>query len=154
MSRLLVSAAAIGIAAGALALPADAAPKTIEKSFAVTIPVPLLGSVGNINGACTGNPAGADVPNNMHVETFTAPAAGQLKVEVTGFVGDWDMALESGGKRLAEGDGSVTPTSMSTGSIVEKLTFKIKKAGEYDIVVCNFVGGPTGTGKYVFTYGK
>ena len=154
MSRRPVGLLGVALACGAMVLPADAAPKTIEKSFDVTIPVPLLGSVGDIEGACTGNPAGADVPNNVHVETFSAPAAGQLKVEVTGFVGDWDMALESGGKRLAEGSGTTTPTIMSTGSTVEKLTYKVKKPGEYDIVICNFVGGPTGTGKYVFTYGK
>ena len=153
--RLLVSAAVVGMAAGALALPADAAPKTITKSFDVSIPVPMLGSAGSTSGAC----AQGDVPDaastgSVHVEELSAPAAGTLKVEVTGFYGDWDMALEADGKRVAEGSGTVTPTAMSTGSIVEKLTYKAKKAGTLEIVVCNFVGGPTGKGKYTFTYGK
>jgi hypothetical protein len=42
---------------------------------------------------------------------------------------------------------------MNDGTLVEKLTFKVKKAAALEIVVCNFAGGPTGKGKYVFTYG-
>ncbi|HVF20553.1 MAG TPA: hypothetical protein VNA14_09950, partial [Mycobacteriales bacterium] len=97
--------------------------------------------------------AAVEAPQSVHVESFKAPAAGTLKVEVTGFLGDWDLALNDGkAKRLAEGDNaSVTPTSMSTGSIVEKLSYKVKKAGDLVIVVCNFAGGPTGSGKYTFT---
>ncbi|HVE63199.1 MAG TPA: hypothetical protein VNB94_05305 [Mycobacteriales bacterium] len=135
-----------------LAVPAGAAPKTIEKSFAVAIPVPLLGSTGSISVAC--NDGGHVVPGTTHREAFAAPGAGTLVVEVTGFVGDWDLALDVAGKRLAEGSGTVTPTSMSDGSLVEKLKFKVKKAGKVEIVVCNFAGGPSGKGKYVFTVGK
>ena len=155
MSRQVVPLVALAVMTAALAAPADAAPKTIEKSFDVTIPVPLAGATSDPTApvACSG--AVAPFPMSSHVESFKAPAAGTLKVEVTGFVGDWDVALDSGGKRLAEGDNaSVTPTSMSTGSIVEKLTYKVKKPGKLDIQVCNFLGGPTGSGKYTFTFTK
>ena len=152
--RMLVPLAALGLLGAGMALPADAAPKTIEKSFTATIPVPLAGATSDPTApvACAG--AVAPFPMSSHVESFSAPAAGTLKVQVTGFIGDWDIALDSGGKRMAEGDNaSVTPTNMSTGTVVEKLSFKVKKAAKLDIIVCNFLGGPNGTGKYVFTYG-
>ena len=155
MSRLrLVPVVALGAGIAVLVAPAIAAPKTISKSFSVNIPVPG-GAISDPTASSMCTPA-AEAPQSRHLETFKAPGAGTLKVEVTGFVGDWDLALDDGkGKRVAEGDNaSVTPTSMSTGDIVEKLTYKVKKAGDLSIVVCNFAGGPTGTGKYKFTYGK
>lgn len=151
MSRRLVPAIAVSFAIAALVVPAAAGPKPIEKSFAVNIPVPFSGATSDPMApvACFGEP----LPMSQHLETVKLPGAGTLKVEVTGFLGDWDIALQdSKGKRLAEGDNaSVTPTNMSTGSIVEKLVYKAKKAGDVQIIVCNFAGGATGTGKYVFT---
>jgi hypothetical protein len=154
MAARLVMPVALVVGA-ALALPAGAAPKPIEKSFDVSIPVPLAGATSSPTAPVSCSGAVPLLPMSVQVESFTAPAAGTLKVEVTGFMGDWDLALDSGGKRLAEGDNaSVTPTSMSTGSIVEKLTYKVKKPGKLDIQVCNFLGGPTGKGKYTFTFAK
>ena len=152
--RRLVPVVALGAGVALLVAPALAAPKPITKSFAVSIPVPG-GAISNPT-ATTACAAAVEAPSSVHREAFKAPGAGVLKVEVTGFVGDWDVALDDGkAKRLAEGDNaSVTPTSMSTGSIVEKLTYKVKKAGDLVIVVCNFAGGPTGTGKYTFTPAK
>ena len=151
MSRRLVPAIAAGIGIAALIAPAAAAPKAIEKSFAVNIPVPLSGATGDPLApvACSGE----SLPGSEHLETVKLPGAGTLKVEVTGFLGDWDIALQdTKGKRLAEGDNaSVTLTNMSTGSIVEKLVYKAKKAGDVQIIVCNFLGSATGTGKYTFT---
>ena len=156
MSHLrLVPAIAIGAGIAVLVAPAlAAAPKPITKSFAVNIPVPG-GAISDPTSTSACAPA-TEAPSSMHREAFTAPAAGTLKVEVTGFVGDWDLALSDGkAKRLAEGDNaSVTPTNMSTGAVVEKLTYKVKKAGDLVIIVCNFAGGPTGTGKYTFTFAK
>ncbi|HVE63206.1 MAG TPA: hypothetical protein VNB94_05340 [Mycobacteriales bacterium] len=154
MSRRLVPALAAGIGIAALVAPAAAAPKAVEKSFTVNIPVPFSGATSDPLApvAC----AGAPLPMSTHLETVKIAGPGTLKVEVTGFLGDWDIALQDGkGKRLAEGDNaSVTPTNMSTGSVVEKLVYKAKKAGDVQIIVCNFLGGPTGKGKYVFTPGK
>jgi len=155
MSHLrLLPVVALGAGIAVLAAPAGAAPKTITKSFDIAIAVPG-GAVSDPMGtsACA---AVAEAPQSVHRESFKAPAAGTFKVEVTGFVGDWDLALNDGkGKRVAEGDNaSVTPTAMSTGSTVEKLTYKVKKAMDLQLVVCNFLGGPRGTGKYTFTYAK
>jgi hypothetical protein len=155
MSHLrLLPVVALGAGIAVLAAPAMAAPKPITKAFSVSIPVPG-GAISDPTGT-TACAAVTEAPSSVHREAFKAPAAGTLKVEVTGFVGDWDLALNDGkGKRLAEGDNAtVTPTSMSTGSLVEKLTYKVKKAGDLVIVVCNFAGGPTGNGKYTFTPAK
>ncbi|HVF20052.1 MAG TPA: hypothetical protein VNA14_07410 [Mycobacteriales bacterium] len=152
--RRLVPVVAVGAGIAVLVAPALASSKPITKSFAVDIPV-AGGAASNptSTSACA---AVTEAPSSVHRETFKAPAAGTLKVEVTGFIGDWDIALNDGkAKRLAEGDNaSVTPTNMSTGSVVEKLTYKVKKAGDLVIVVCNFAGSPTGTGKYTFTPAK
>ncbi len=155
MSHLrLLPAVALGAGIAVLVAPASAAPKPIAKSFDVAMAVPG-GAISNPTGTQACSPA-AETPQSMHVESFKAPAAGTLKVEVTGFLGDWDLALNDGkGKRVAEGDNaSVTPTNMSTGSVVEKLTYKVKKAGDLRIIVCNFAGGPTGKGRYVFTFAE
>lgn len=153
MHRRVLAHVGLAVASCAVALPAAAAPKTITKSFDVNIPVPMAGSTGSISAACSQGSLPELPAGSVHIEEFAAPAPGTLKVEVTGFMGDWDMALDVAGKRAAEGAGTTTPDNMSTGSSVEKLTYKVKKAGSVEIVVCNFVGGPTGTGKYTFTYG-
>lgn len=150
----LTPAVAVGAGIAVLVAPAIAAPKSTTKSFDVAIPVPG-GAISNPTAGSACSPE-VETPQSTHVESFKAPAAGTLKVEVTGFVGDWDIALNDGkGKRLAEGDNaSVTPTNMSTGSVVEKLTYKVKKAGDLRIIVCNFAGGASGKGKYTFTFAK
>ena len=150
MSHLrLVPAVALGAGLAVLVSPATAAPKKpITKSFAVTIPVPV--GDPQATQAC----AGPEVPGNRQVETFKAPAAGTLKFETSGFYGDWDMVILDGkGKRVAEGDNAAaTGTSPNTGNISEKATLKVKKAMDLQLVVCNFAGSPSGTGKYTFTY--
>ncbi len=151
MSRRFATALATGLGIGLLVAPAGAAPKAVEKSFAVNIPVPFSGATSDPLApvACSGEA----LPGSEHIENVKLTGPGTLKVEVTGFLGDWDIALnDTKGKRLAEGDNaSVTPTNMSTGTVVEKLVYKVKKAGDVQIVVCNFAGGPNGKGKYVFT---
>jgi hypothetical protein len=151
-SARLVPAIALGAGLAVLVAPATAAPakKPITKSFAVTIPVPVGDPTAT--QACVG----PEIPGNRHVEKFKAPAIGSLKLEVTGFVGDWDVAiLDAKGKRVAEGDNaSAAGTAMSTGSTVERATLKVKKPGDYQLVVCNFTGSPSGTGKYTFTFAK
>lgn len=150
MTRRVLPPVAFGLLVAALAVPASAGPKPIEKKFDVTIPAPMLGSTGSISVGCAAGPA--DSAASTHREKFTAPGTGTLKVEVTGFVGDWDIALDAAGKRVAEGDNaSSVDGNPSTGTTVEKLTFKVKKAGPLEIIVCNFVGGPSGKGKYTFT---
>jgi hypothetical protein len=150
-SARLVPAIALGAGLAVLVSPATAAPKKpITKSFDILVPVPVGDPLATT--ACSS----PDVPLNRQVEKFKAPAVGLLKLEVSGFYGDWDVAIfDAKGRRVAEGDNaSAIDSRPSTGAIVEKATLKVKKPGEYQIVICNFAGGPTGKGKYTFTYGK
>jgi hypothetical protein len=91
------------------------------------------------------------VPGSYHAETFKAPAAGKLIVSITGFQGDWDLLVVDEKKREvgSSGNGGYgTPASPST----EKITLKVKKAGTFSIVSCNWAGTPMAEGTYTFTY--
>lgn len=76
------------------------------------------------------------------------PAAGRLKVDIE-FVGDWALAMrdKKKGTRLAESDGASPETP-------ESMDVKFKRATEVFIDSCNFAGGPTAKGSYVFTPAK
>ncbi len=89
----------------------------------------------------------------MNSEPFTAPAAGVFSATITKFTGDWDMRLlDSDGEVVTEGSGTDTPNTNTPGSGVESLEVKIKKPGSFTLQVCNFVGGPTATVTYTFTF--
>lgn len=123
--------ALIGVtAAGALA-----APKEMKGSFdAAAAPDPTA-TAGEV---CQGlNPSGRfEVP-------LKVPGAGKLKVDLA-FTGDWDLTLEDKkGNILAESAAFEAPT--------ETISVKFKKAAEVVIVACNFAGGPTAKGQYLFT---
>lgn len=148
--RQLLTIALVGVAAAAPLAPAYAKPKEIKKSYTMTLaPLPLPAQ-----GTPTCLPADGQEGVTKHTEALKAPAAGLLKVEVTGFYGDWDLTVfDAKGKALTSGGGTSTPnTSTSTGT--DKLTLKVKKAGTYNIVTCNFGGSPQASGKYSFVYGK
>lgn len=151
-SARLAAVAAV-VVSGMLAAPAGAAPKQIKKSFDVLIPVPLRGYL-SMSEPVQCAPGGPGSFGSSHWEPFRAPAAGTLQVEVTGFAGDWDVVLFVAGDRVAEGGPTRTPTQMSDGSVVERLTYRFTKRGEGEIKICNFAGSPSGKGKYVFTYAR
>jgi len=141
---VLVAAAAL-IAAGS-ALPATAAPrKPITKTYTATAPVPDPTNYAEMSYSVCAQA----VPQSAHVEVFKAPAAGKLKVELSGFVGDWDLLiLDSKGAEVAT-SGGTQPVDPPT----EQATVKVKKAAAtYKIIACNWAGGPTATVKYTFTY--
>lgn len=119
-------------AAGALA-----APKEMKGSFDAAASPDPTAAAGTV---CQGlNPAGRfEVPLKL-------PAAGKIKVDLTGFQGDWDLTIEDKtGGVVASSAGFVEATT-------ETVSLKIKKASEITIVACNFTGGPTAKGAYVFT---
>ena len=120
---------------GATAATSVAAPKEMKGSFdAAATPDPTA-TAGEV---CQGlNPSGRfEVPLKI-------PAAGKLKVDLA-FTGDWDLTLETKtGSILAESAAFEAPT--------ETISVKFKKATEVVIVACNFAGGPTAKGSYVFT---
>ncbi len=141
------------VVVGALAVSAGPAvakpkPKPITKTYTATAPVP---DPTNAAGQTPYNVCPQTVPNSFHTETFKAPAAGKLAVKVTGIIGDWDLLIMNDKKSEAGYSGSGgygTPVSTST----ESATVKVKKAGTFYIVACNWAGAPTATVSYTFTY--
>jgi hypothetical protein len=89
------------------------------------------------------------VPQSFHTHEFKAPGAGKLKIEMSGFQGDWDLLLvDSKGAEVAN-SGATQPVDPPT----ETLTAKVKKANTvYKIIACNWAGGPSATVKYTFTW--
>lgn len=148
--RPLLAIAVVGVVAAAAATPAQAKPKEIKKSYPMTLaPLPLPAQ-----GSTTCLPADGAEGVTKHTEVLKAPAAGVLKVEVTGFYGDWDITVfNDKGQSLGIGGGTSTPnTNPAVGT--DKLTLKVKKAGTLNIVTCNFGGSPQASGSYSFVYGK
>lgn len=146
------------LAAVALAAPADAAPrKPITKTYEATAPAPDVTNYADSAGVDSYSVCNQQVPNSYHVHTFTAPAPGKLNVKLYGFTGDWDVLLtDSRGTELTFGGNGIpaqvnTPAEPTVGD--ENITYKIKKAKtKINIIACNWVGGPTATVKYTFTY--
>jgi hypothetical protein len=149
ITPFVLTGALVAVASAAPA--ATAAPKKpITKTYAVTAPAPdptnYADPVQPGYSVCA-----MRVANSFNKTAFKAPAAGKLKVELSGFTGDWDLLLlDPKGTELGAGGGNdvATPAAPAT----ELATVKIKKAGSYSIVACNWAGGPTGTVKYTFTY--
>lgn len=138
-----------GVAALAAAAPsASAAPKPITKTYTATAPAP---DPTNAAPGAKYTVCAQTVPQSAHTEVFKAPAPGKLAVELSGYQVDWDLLItDAKGAQLgSSGNGGYgTPASPST----EKATVKIKKAGSYNIIACNWAGTPTATVKYVFTF--
>ena len=147
-TQTLVALAA-GAAVAVAASPATSAPrKPITKTYTATAPAP---DPTNAGGTAAYDVCAQAVPQSFHVEKFKAPAPGKLAVEVSGFQGDWDLLItDAKGVQLAtSGNGGYgTPATPS----VEKATVKVKRAGEFRIVACNWAGTPSATAKYTFTF--
>lgn len=147
-ARLLTAVAAAG--AVALAAPAGAAPKKINQTYDVTLPVPFPAdeSMPDMTGCINGQEAAT-----KHTRAITLPAAGVFTAKVD-FEGDWDMyLLDSKGSTLAAAE-NFQPTG-SVASHQEKLTWKKAKKGQkVSLIVCNWLGLPEATVNYTFTYGK
>ena len=138
------------LATAVLAVPADAAPrKPITKTYEATAPTPDVTNLAE--GVATYSVCNQQVPQSWHLHVFTAPAPGKLKVDLSNFLGDWDLLLtDAKGTQLAAGVGmQAVPGTPAE----EVATVKIKRAKtKINIISCNFSGGPTATVKYVFTY--
>ena len=144
-SSLLVGAL-IAVAAASPALAKHKKP--ITETYTATAPTPDPGNF--VTGTlCRGvTPAGT----NEHHKEFAAPEAGTLEVTLTGYQGDWDLAVRnSKGANIGEsGSGGYMPVAGTD----EKTKIKIKKAETLTIVACNWAGSPTSTVKYTFTFAK
>ena len=132
------------VAAGALS-PAVAGPKPkpVTKSYVATAFPPDPSHIALTEGICN-----TTNPTSQHNEPFTVPFPGTLKIDMTGFQGDWDLALYAGGSVLASSaQGLTDPINRP-----ESITVKLKKKGQkLQIRACNFAGGPTANVTYVHT---
>ncbi|HVE64841.1 MAG TPA: hypothetical protein VNB94_13710 [Mycobacteriales bacterium] len=156
LRRVTLAAGTVAGLAGLLAVPAVACHKhtrTVEKRFAVDIPVPLH-AYAQHGGYTRCVDSQTPAVDSHHVEEFVAPAAGRLRIELTDFLGDWDVVLFRDGESVAEGGPTRTPLRMSDGSAIEVLEYTFTAPGPSEIVICNFLGGAQGNGKYEFTYAK
>jgi hypothetical protein len=133
---------------------AHAAPKKkpITKKYTLTLnPAPV--EVPLQETACQSTLRQPGV--NLDVKEIKVSGPGKLKVTVTGFTGDWDTSLYSStGQLLSEGDGTSFPDNMSTpaAGVDETLAYKSKKAQTLMLRVCNYVGAPSATVTYTYTY--
>jgi hypothetical protein len=141
----LALAAALAVTA---APAATAKPKPITKTYTATAPVP---DPSNASPSTPYSVCPQTVPQSFQIDTFKAPAPGKLQVVVSGIVGDWDLLVMNDKKSEVGASGSGgygTPVATST----ESASVKVKKAGTFYIVACNWAGTPTATVKYTFTY--
>lgn len=130
----VVAVAAAGALAPALAAPPK--PKPVKKSYTATAampdPTPITGETG---GNCS-----PLLDQAKHEEPFTMPFAGTLKVDLTGFQGDWALAiLNSKGEKIADHDNDATSSAPDAPS---QIILKVKKKTDLVIRACNFAGGP------------
>jgi hypothetical protein len=116
---------------------AAAAPKETKGEFTAAA-TPDPGTVA----ACEGV-----TPTSRHTVPFSVPAAGKMVVEISGFQGDWDLQLRGQ-------DGSVLGESAGFLEEKEIVTVKFKKAQDVVIVACNYAGGPSAAGTFVYTPSK
>ena len=145
LRTLAATSLTVVVAAGALAPALAAPPKPVTKSYTANAPVPdPTPFTGETGGNCS-----PIIPEAKDEQPFTMPWAGTLKVDLTGFQGDWALAvLDSKGKKLADHDNDATSEPVDAPS---QIVLKVKKKTDLIIRACNFAGGPTGTVKYVHT---
>lgn len=135
-TRLVLATIPVALLGVAVA-PSLAAPKKpIEKSYTASAPVP---------GAAVG--CDGFVPGSAQLDEFKVPAAGTLKIDLTKFLGDWDLALLNGETELGESQ-NIQPLDGDA----ENITVKLKKATTVTIIACNYNGGPTGEVALKFTF--
>lgn len=147
-----MNARLLAVALGAVAVataPADAAPKTVKQTYAVSepVPFPMTTDVPGQDGCWNGQEG-----VSKNTRSITLPADGVLKAEVT-YTGDWDLyVFGANGSKLAAAE---TTETGNTGPGVEKLTFKKGKKGQVvTLVACNWMGLKDATVTYTYTYGK
>ena len=143
-ARHLVAAIAAVAACSAAVVPAEAAkPKPFSKTVKVTDPTPDPSGGGIATDDICKGALPQEAPFSVKI-----PAVGKLKVETSGFQGDWALNIrDSKGNSLSGVD--VNPEVPS--NLYETALVKIKRAGTYQIQACNLGGTPEATVKYTFT---
>lgn len=140
---LLIVASLVAMAVATPALAGKKKQKRKEKTYEVSaLPYPITGEVQE-NGCNNGQEGVHKVS-----EPFKAPATGLLEIMMEGFDGDWDLHLLSA-------DGTVLASSVAGQPLAppgEEIVMALRKGTEVSIVACNWLGGPSATVTYVYTY--
>ena len=136
----------VALVAASAAVPAEAAKrKPMSGSYDVLIPVPY--PMEGPSAHCT---EGYDALTRSATKV-TLPDLGELKVEVSGFVGDWVL-------EIFDAKGRVLATGANLDLTIGKRSAKYKKkrsgAETVSIVVCNFGGTPRGTVAWTYVFSR
>ena len=141
-AALLAASLAVGVVAAPTALAAPKKkPVVVQYTATAGTPDPTNG-VSSDYSVCA-----QTVPGSFDSRPFKVPAAGRLKIELTGYQVDWDLLLMDAEKSEIAGSGS----GGYMGGL-ESVEVKMKKAQTVHVVACNWAGGPTGNVKITFTY--
>jgi hypothetical protein len=134
---------------GASPMSAASPKKKIKKSYDVqALPFPL--HFGERNGfyGCLG---GEDGIHKISTP-FKAPWSGELRATVDEFRGDWDIyVVNDRGAVLHAANHGISQLALDE---PDTLTFDLTARQRVNIVVCNYLGGPTARVSYEFTYKK
>lgn len=134
-TRLVLATIPVALISATIAS-SSAAPKPFKGTFdAAATPDPTA-TAGEVCQGLT--------PTSRFEVPLKVPAAGTLKVDLTGFQGDWDLTVENTkGAVIASSAGFIENTT-------EKISLKLKKAMEVTVVACNFAGTPAASGSYEY----
>ena len=115
---------------GMTVAPSLAAPKAkpFTQTYEASAPVP------GAELSCDGT-----LPMGQDLMEIKIPAAGTVKVDLAGFLGDWDLQLTANGTELGVSQ-EIQPLTEG-----ESVAVKVKKALTLVVNACNYNGGPTGT---------
>ncbi|MFN2524957.1 MAG: hypothetical protein ABR505_01640 [Actinomycetota bacterium] len=79
---------------------------------------------------------------------FSVPWDGTLTATVKGFRGDWDIyAVDEYDLVVAYANHGVSQLALDE---PDTLKYRARAGEQIRIVICNYLGGPTATGEYVF----
>lgn len=128
-TRLVLATLPVALIGVAVAS-ASAAPKAkpFTQTYEASAPVPAA------DLACDGT-----VAQGQHVKEIKIPAAGKVQIDLSRFLGDWDLHVDANGKEIGVSQ-QIQPLGEG-----ESVALKLKKATTIVIKPCNYNGGPTGT---------
>lgn len=145
MPALTRLAACMSVAVlAALSAPASAGhQKPLSESYDVTAPVPYP---VEDTSHCTGGIEGT----TKNTKAITLPDKGVLKVDLSGFLGDWVLELFDAKGRMLAQSAVLDPANTAP---VRSVTYKkATKGQQVKIAVCNVEGGPRAKVAYTFTF--
>lgn len=137
---------AASLAAACLVAPAAEAKhrKPLSGRYDLTLPVPFPGESSS-GSHCQDAPEGV----SKDTRVLTLPAAGQFKLTLAGYTGDWVVELTDAKGRLVGSAGGV-----STGASTMSVSYRKKsaKSEKLTVAVCNYLGTPQGRVAWIFTF--